>query len=236
MTLNDIVKRVKRSSHRGDQNITTDSITSDIVLCVNDARRDLVVDLPKDYLRKTGSFATSNGTGTYSLASDVQEPQLFRYTTGGADYWLTKVPSEREFYKLLYSSSISNNKPRYYFDAGLDTNKARQILLFPTPDATYTINYTYYKDPTATELSTSDLNTEIPDVPSYVQNALWMGALYYFLKGFDDKLQGVAKSDFEQALQKSQNSEESDQDDDKRFRFDIDTHDFRDPTTGIRIV
>lgn len=221
MTLNDVVKRVKDRSHRGAVGTTTDEITAQIIRAINDARRDIIVLLPKSWLRKTSSFPTVSGTTTYSLASDVQEPALFRYTTGGSDYLLIKVDSEREFYQKYYSSTAGNSKPQYYFDAGIDSSGYRQILLSPTPDAAYTVNYVYQKDGSATDLSTSDLATAIPDIPNHLQGALWKGALYYFLKGFDDPAQLVAKKDFQEALMDTEIAEERDLDTNLAFRWGV---------------
>ena len=221
MTLNDVVKRVKDRSHRGAVGTTTDEITAQIIRAINDARRDIINLVPKGWLRTTSSFATVSGTTTYSLASNTQEPSLFRYTTGGSDYLLVKIDSEREYYQKHYSSVLANSKPQYYFDAGVDASGYRQILLHPTPDAIYTINYVYYKDPSVTDLSTSDLATAVPDIPSHLQGALWKGALYYFLKGFDDPAQGIAKTDFNEALLDTDIAEERDLDTNLAFRWGV---------------
>src|SRR5688572_4284285 len=120
MTLNDVVKRVKDRSHRGDVDVTNDDITSQIIRAVNDCRRKLIRRLPKEWLRKSSSISVVQGTTTYSLASDTQEPIVFRFTDDSNEYIITKVESEREFYQKVYSASAAQNRPAYYVDLGRD--------------------------------------------------------------------------------------------------------------------
>lgn len=222
MTLNDVVKRVKDRSYKGSASTTTDLVTEQIIRAINDTRRKLVRNIPKEFLRKTSTVSVVLGTTTYSLASDVQEPLLFRYTVNSVEHLMTKVPSEREFYDMVYSASAASGKPTHYFDAGRDASGYRQIILFPTPDASYTVAYTYYKDPTRTELTTADLGTEFPDIPSYLQDALVSGTLWQFLKCFDDKdAEDRARMEFDRDLLDLEVAEEKDLDFDGRMRFDI---------------
>lgn len=221
MLLNTGVKNVKRLSHRGDQTVTTDTITSDIVANFNIARMDLVKYLPKRYLHKQASSALSliSGTATYSLASDVMEPILFRYTHSNSLYLPTKVLSDREWYQLIYSPSQSNTLPKYYRELGATTGTIKRIEFFPVPDQSLSCDYEYYKDPCATDLTTSDLASNIPDFPGYLCDALWKGALYYFLKGFDDPQAAGAKADYDFAITTLNVMDESDQDSEVNFRF-----------------
>lgn len=192
--------------------------------------------MPKDFARTASTVATVNGTSTYSLASDVQQIILLRYTTGGADYLIDRVPSQQEFYNKVYGSTVSNNKPRFYFQLGPDTNYYKQIQLFPVPDAAYTINYSYYRIIGATQLTTTNLNSEIPYIPKQYHDAVWKIGLYEFLKGFDDPYQARAKADAQEALAQIEQMQDLDMDDGGSFRFDTTRRDFRGPATGIRIV
>jgi hypothetical protein len=238
MILLKMVNKIKRSSHRGTQSLTTDQITADIVDCINDARRDVIKLVPKESLRKdaTSPIATVASTTTYSLASDVAFPIVFRYTSGGKEYVLAKIQSEREFFEKWYSANSSNNKPLWYLPLGYDGSGNKQIRLWPTPDAVYSINYAYYKDPTGTDLTVSDLNTSFPDFPNYLQDAMWKGGLYYFLKGFDDPGQGVALSDYEKAKVGDNIAENDASDEGLQFKFDLDGKvAFNDSATGIKL-
>lgn len=200
MNVGDAVKRVKDRSHRGDVNITTDNITDQIVRTINDARREVVRKVPKEWLRKAGTLSVIGGTTVYSLASDVQTPILFRYTSASIERFIELVESEREFYLNVYNASAAAGRPLYYTKLGPDGSGNKQIQIFPTPNASYTVTYPYYKDPTGTDLTTLDFNTEIPDVPKWMHDCVWKGALYYFLKSFDDPAQEIAKQDYDQSL------------------------------------
>lgn len=223
MTLNDIIKRIKERSHHGNVDTTTDTITTQILRAVNDARRDIIARVPKDWLFKTSTFNTANGTSTYSLASDVQEPLFFRYTDSSTEYVLKKVSDLKTFYETMYSATQPVDLPKYFVEHGLDASGYKKVLLYPTPDDTYTVTYGYYKDPSRTDLTTSDLATEIPDVPVYLQDALWKQAFYYFLWSFDDPQKEFAKRDAEQAMAKLDQSEREDLDGDVGFKFYLPT-------------
>ena len=105
--------------------------------------------------------------------------------------------------------------------------------LFPIPDTTYTIYWEYYKN-VATDMTTSDLATEIPDIPTQNQDALWKGGLYYFYKMFDDTAQEIAYKDYKEALQALTNSDQNDADALLGFRWGVE---FQEPrgANGIRI-
>ncbi len=239
MVLNDLVIRVKTRAHRGDITITNDSITQAIIDAINDARREIIRLLPKQWLRSTYTFSTVIGQNLYDLPADCQEPVLLRYTSNNVDYTLSKVESEREFYLNVWGTAVSQNKPRYFFDAGVNqATNCRQVFLFPTPDAIYTpVNLTYMMDPTLVDLTVANLAVTIPVFPSYVQDALWKGAYYYFLKSFDDPAGTMAKADYDQAKEAIEEADDRDLDSDLSFRFDLNirNRDTRDGTTGIRL-
>ncbi len=226
MLLNTIVKTVKRKSHRGSQTVTTDQITTDIIACINEAIRDVAKLIPKRYWFKqgTGLALTAGTIGTaavYSLASDVQEPILFHYTLGNSITRLTKIDSDAEWIDKIWDPAGALGAPRYYRELGPATSTFyKQIEVYPIPDASYTLNNEYYKNK-PTDLTTSDLASEITSVPDSVQDALEKGALYYFLKGFDDSLQMVAKKDYEDAKLEMEIADERDMDTDLRLRFNM---------------
>jgi hypothetical protein len=243
MTLLDLVNRIKSRSHRGDTAITSDTITQQIIDSVNDSRREVVRMIPLKWLRKEGSITTiagshsTNPTPKYDLEADCQEPLYFRFTFSGSDYFLKKIDSEREFYKQVFSSQTVENKPSLYYDAGLNAaTKKRQIYVWPIANTAYTINYAYMSDPTTSDLTTTDLGTDMYPFPSYVQDVLWKGGLYHFLKNFDDvNGQKIAKMDYEEAKMAVENADQRDLDSDVALRFDLGTRYNIDPVTGIRI-
>lgn len=242
MLLNDIVIRVKDRAHKGDPTKTDDDITAQIIRAVNDSRRDLVRYLPKHFLRKdavTPITYSFGGPVINSLASDLMDAIIFRYTFQNVEYVLKRIESEREYYLTLFIRSQSPNRPFFYVEKGLDNSGNKQIEIYPLCDnnGPYTINYTYYKDPTKVELTTADLNTEFPDFPSYMQDAIWKGALFYFLKNFDDsQMLPGAKTDYEESKIQLDEIEDSDQDLELQIRWGFGKINYRDPTTGIRLI
>lgn len=240
MTVRELLKRVKDRSRKGDPNVTGDYTTLEMLRAINDARRDLIRYVPKQFLRKDAVTPLSlvNPTVLYSLASDVMEPIIFRYTFGGVEYVLQRIESEREYYITLFIRTQAPNRPFFYVEKGLDSSGNRQIEVYPTPlpANTYTVNYTYYKDASKTDVTLTDIDSEFPDFPSYMQDALWKGSLYYFMAGHGG-MEGVAiaKTDYEAAKIELDKIEEEDQDMDIVWRWGFSRPLYRDPTTGIRL-
>jgi hypothetical protein len=242
MTLNDLVLRIKDRSHKGDPTVTTDTITAQIIRALMDARRELVRKVPKQYLRvdATTPLSLVNPTVLYSLAPDVLAPIIFRYTFNNVEYLLMRIESEREFYQNLFIRSQGPNRPYYYVEKGFDTSGNRQIEVYPIPlvGTTFTTNYSYYKDPTRTDLTTADLATTFPDFPSYMLDAVWKGGLFHFLKNFDDQMgQELAEKDYEKASLAIDEVNEADQDMELQMRWGvIKNRGYHDQTTGIRLI
>lgn len=225
MLLNTIVKTVKRKAHRGSQTVTTDQITTDIIACINEAIRDVAKLVPKRYWFKQATIAVTSGVvGTpavYSLASDCQELILMHYTSGGSITKLTKIDSDAEWIQQIWDPAGALGAPRYYRELGPATSTGyKQVEIYPIADASYTLNCEYYKNKPS-DLTTADLSTEIPTIPDSVQDAVEKGALYYFLKGFDDSLQMVAKKDYEDSKMEMEIADERDNDSDLRLRFNM---------------
>lgn len=203
MVLNKIVKTVKRKSHRGSQSTTNDQITTDIVECVNEALREVCRMLPKQFFHKKGTplSVTTGVVGTpavYSLASDVQEPIVFWYNVNSNFFKLHKIPSDQEWVNGVWDPNGALEDPRFFREIGPDASGYKQIEIYPIPKQNLTLNYEYYRTKTS-DLDADDLNTELPDIPDYLQDVIEKGALYYFIKGFDDAAGEIAKRDFEQA-------------------------------------
>ena len=225
MTLNTICKTVKRKAHRGSQSVTTDQITTDIIACINEAIREVAQLLPKRYWYKQSTVALTVGTiavpSTWSLPSDCQELILCHYTSSNSVIRLAKIDSDSEWIDKIWNINQAVNKPRYYREIGLNTSTGyKQIEVFPIPDASYTLNVEYYKNK-PTDLTSSDLSTDIITIPDSVQDAVEKGSLYLFLKGFDDSLQIVAKKDYDEAKMAMEIADERDIDSDVRLRFNM---------------
>lgn len=202
MTLQQLIDGIKRLTHKGNVETTSDVVTSTILDAFNLARRDILLKLPKYWLRTTSTLSLSSGTATYPLASDVQKAFLFRFTINNSDRFLKEIYSEEEFYKRIFSTAASNNIPEYFFNAGVDSNGARQIIVYPTPDRSITVNYSYYKTWTTDILTgtSAQLSAQIPEIPIHLHNVVFHGTKWYFLQAYDDPQQEIGKREFELAL------------------------------------
>lgn len=240
MTLLDVVNRVKLFSHRGNQAVTTDQITSDILIAADVSYADLALKLPRQSFRQDGvAISTVAGTDIYSITGTsypAQEYIAFHYLFQNVNYNLNKVESEQEFWHQVYSNNTPQMRPYCYVHWGFDGSGVKQIRLFPIPDAVYTINWSFYVDPTTVHLNTLALSTEVPFLPSYMQEALWKGALYYYLKSYDDQGQLIALQDYEKAKNMQDIAEDSAQDSNLQMRFDLGPIGEIDQATGIRLI
>jgi hypothetical protein len=220
--LNTIVKDIKRESHRGNQVITTDQITADIVAAVNKAMRDIEKLLPKRFWRKTGTLTTVIGTqgvpAILSLPTDLNEISDIWYTVGTVYFTFYKVESDREWIRQVWNPNASVNRPYYYREIGPDNSGNRQIEIFPIPYEILTLTLEYYRLKSA-DLTVANLSSELPDIPDKYQDVIQKGALYYFLKGYDDPLGQIAKGDYEQAKLALENGDDADMDSELRLRF-----------------
>ncbi len=222
MLLSTCVKTVKRKSHRGNQSVTTDQVTLDIIACINETCRELARLLPKRYWWTSSTLTTAIGTaGTHavlSLASDCQEPIVFSYTFNNVFYTLTKIDSDREFMRSVWNPVTTPNFPRLYRQIGPDASGNKQIEIFPMANQVYTIDYEYYKTRSIDRVI-EDLDSEIPDFPDWVQDAIEKGATYLFLKGFDDSKTAEAFADYRLAKEALEESDEQNKDSDIRMRL-----------------
>ncbi len=224
MLLNTLCNTVKRKSHRGNQSVTTDQITTDIIACANEALRDVYKLLPKKYFWAQGTISVTAGTqgvpSVWSLASNCQEPETFWYvwSPGNSQFTLSKVMSNMEWFNAVWNVNTTPYQPIYFRDIGNDTSGNRQIEIFPASNTSLTLNYEYYiKKPT--DLTTSNLSSEIPTIPDQYHDVIEKGALYYFIKGFDDSAAQIAKADYDAAMMAIEIADERNQDGDLSLRW-----------------
>ncbi len=224
MILNTLVKTIKRESHRGNQSVTTDAITSDIIACANESIRDIYKLIPKRYFWKQSTIAVTAGTqgvpSFWSLASDCQEPIVFWYiwSPGNSQFQLSRVFSDIEWFHAVWNVNTTPYQPIYFRDIGLDTSGNRQIEIFPSANTSLTLNYEYYIKKPA-DLLVGDLASEIPVIPDLYHDTIAKGALYYFLKGFDDNSAAIAKGDYDAAKMAIEIADEQNQDGDLSLRW-----------------
>lgn len=228
MLLSNAVKRIKDRSHRGDVDITTDAITSQILRAFSDAKRELVRRIPRRKLWKQDTLSLVQGTTTYSLASDTQELIIIRYTVDNSLKLPIKMDSDREWYQQIFDPNAAEADPTHYREIG-PTGDIKQVEFYPTPKQSLTVTYDYLKT-TNTEFTTTDLTSEIADIPEQLHDALWKSALYHFLKGFDDPGQVIAKRDRDETLLEYDAQEDNDFDSEIAFRFGLKSRIFNVPS------
>ena len=135
-----------------------------------------------NWLFKSSTFNTTNGTRTYSLASDVVAPLSFRNTT---EDHVILIMSTQDVDAADPDASV-NGDPRWAAIDGVDGSGNVEVTLYPEPDSTDTIAYRYYSSiPTFTVSNDNDSIT--PYVAAVCQPALIHGisALYKQEKGDD---------------------------------------------------
>ncbi len=222
MIVNTLVKTIKRKSHRGDQSITTDQITTDILACISEAMREVQRLIPLQYFFKKGTIAVTTGVqatpAVYSLPSDTQELIGIWYSINSAYYKLRKVESDAEWLGGVWDTAASTNLPLFYREIGPDNSGNPQIEIFPIANQNITFNVEYYRTKSA-DLTSNDLNSTLPDYPDQVADAVEKGALYLFLQGFDDPMAEQKKRDYEQAKLDLRNSDDLNQDAMASFRW-----------------
>jgi hypothetical protein len=224
MLLNTLCNTVKRKSHRGSQSVTTDTITTDIIACANEAIRDVYKHVPKKYFHALGTVAVTAGTigvpSTWSLDSSCQSPETFWYiwSPGNAQFTLSKVQSNAEWFHAVWNVNTSPYQPIYFRDLGLDTSGNWQIEIFPASNTALTLNYEYYIKKPA-DLNSSNLLQEIPVIPDLYHDVIEKGALYYFIKGFDDAAGETALKDYERAQEAMDEADDNNLDGDAAFRW-----------------
>lgn len=222
MQLNTAVKTIKRKSHRGNQGITTDQITIDIIACINESAREVQRLLPKRFWMKQSTLAFVPGVQgtpqTYSLPSDCQDLSVVSYFLSGFYYVLTKIESDIEWKTQVWNPLVPPLRPYHFREIGPDANGNKQIEVFPQSAFNITVDIEYYRVRSA-DLTVNNLNTEMPDYPDWYQDVLEKGGLYYFLKQFDDPRTKEAFGDYQMAKEALEEGDERDSAGVLRFRF-----------------
>jgi hypothetical protein len=91
---------------------------------------------------KSTTASTSSGVTLLTMPDDcIQVYQMQIRANGRYLQFLPRKTFERMF--PAGWTSVGNSQPIYYVEAAPASNNAIQFDLFPTPDATYTINYDY---------------------------------------------------------------------------------------------
>ena len=145
----------------------------------NLASKDITGRVRWSWMFQDASITTSNGTRTYSLASDVLEPLSFRDETENRFIRISSVldtdvfdPDEDESGEAQLVVLKNLNSSTGYWD----------VDIYPTPDSTNTISYRYYRFIPDLDVDGGDDDTDLaPKCPAWVQPALIYGVAGLYL-------------------------------------------------------
>ena len=145
----------------------------------NLASKDITGRVRWSWMFQDASITTSNGTRTYSLASDVLEPLSFRDETENRFIRISSVldtdvfdPDEDESGEAQLVVLKNLNSSTGYWD----------VDIYPTPDSTNTISYRYYRFIPDLDVGGGDDDTDLaPKCPAWVQPALIYGVAGLYL-------------------------------------------------------
>lgn len=102
-------------------------------------------------LMKSATLSLTDGTETYSLASDVQYVEQMRITSPtDLEAVLTEVDKEIFRVSNPVTSNDSETTPKYWYftepSIGSDNVATKQVSFYPIPEQSYTVTYSYKAD------------------------------------------------------------------------------------------
>lgn len=106
---------------------------------INDTCFEMAQKLKTQRFLKQGTITTANGTSAYNLASDAEINSLLGDSVleSGSEQPLR----ETDYTYPLTHGRDATGQPTCYYRAG------NQLVLYPTPDAAYTVQYSYLIKP-----------------------------------------------------------------------------------------
>ena len=150
--------------------LNRDDLTSIIPDFISLAEKRLDRELRVRVNMVRAQATTTADTSFYDLPSDLIELRNITYETSGSNSYalsyLSPESGSREY------GSFANGFPRAY------TNLGKDIKLYPTPDAAYTLGINYFKKlvPLSDSVTTNDILDSFPDL--YLFGSCLEGAIY----------------------------------------------------------
>lgn len=120
--------------------------TDDIEMCIGDGLRRVYTAHQWSFFRPIKTITTASGTATYSLPTGYESIETeLHYAPGESDFYPpVRQRHDSEILKLQADNEDTDyDRPRYFsvrtieFDATVGSRK--QLVLWPTPDATYVL-------------------------------------------------------------------------------------------------
>ena len=150
--------------------LNRDDLTSTIPDFISLAEKRLDRELRVRVNMVRAQTTTTASTSFYDLPSDLIELRNITYETSGSNSYalsyLSPESGSREY------GSFASGFPRAY------TNLGKDIKLYPTPDAAYTLGINYFKKlvPLSDSVTTNDILDSFPDL--YLFGSCLEGAIY----------------------------------------------------------
>lgn len=163
--LEDLISDVRNRSDLGDSQFRTDAqITRYLNECNRQLTARLILLYGQDWLHKTDTITTVNGTSLYDLPSDCFVVKFFRVTVDG---YRVDIPR-------AVNDDIDTETTAIGWSAGTSLAKnirhrvqGRKVRFYPTPTAVYTVTVHYV--PTAIAWN-MDGGTPDPDADTEIDN------------------------------------------------------------------
>ncbi|MDX2084694.1 MAG: hypothetical protein SFZ03_04830 [Candidatus Melainabacteria bacterium] len=148
--INEVLRRTGQSEVETLSNAETPVIQA--LDFLNDTYAEMLQTLSANRLERSASFNTVNGTASYSLASNADLNGLLADSVQetASQTLLTEVDST---WPLTHGTAATGRPVVFY-------RSNNQVVLYPTPNAVYTIGYRYLVKPS--KLTTGNQTTEIP--------------------------------------------------------------------------
>jgi len=129
---------------------------------VNDAKDFVENAWDWGALRQVITIATTASDYTYSLTSSGQYSEIKSVVNDTANSFM-HYQTQDWFEKNLYLNNTIEGTPAYYTFNGIDTNEDTQVMVYPIPDAVYSLRF---KTVLRTdELSSDTDTTKLPTKP-----------------------------------------------------------------------
>lgn len=140
---------------------------------------------------------TSSGTAEYTLTeTNIKKLLNLRISTDGSEKRLSPVSYNGFTHSYPHVDSTETGCPDVYYPTGRSSTYQLKVTLFPVPDATYSLLYDFYKEPT----DMSD-DADVPVFPTAYHDML---VDYVLWKSYqhdrDMETAGIYKAQFDQNL------------------------------------
>lgn len=153
-------------------NTLTDDNTADADNLINLAIQDISGEFNGQLrcLEDDSSISATDGTGLYSLDSDVNDI-ITMYLTSPSEDKLDRW--ERRRFIRYYPDHTDEGTPTIYVPWGIDASGNEQVYLYPVPNTSMTVYYDFYK-----KIGNLSSDSDIPEIPQIFQPVIIYRAAY----------------------------------------------------------